>query len=132
MSWIYGLRQLKSDIYEMLGRTPSLYWRICWKIVSPIFLFAIMMLQILDSSPFTMRLYNNEEYIYPEGAIWIGWCLASSSVLMIPLLAVWTFVKKRGGLKRRLLLSMSPEKEEKDILEGKTATRTSIWHWISL
>lgn len=38
VSWVYGLKQLKSDVFEMLGHVPNMYWRVCWKIISPIFL----------------------------------------------------------------------------------------------
>ncbi len=33
---------------------------------------------------------------------------------------------------QRLLLSVSPSREEKDILEGKAAPRASIWHWLEI
>ncbi len=33
---------------------------------------------------------------------------------------------------QRLLLSITPEKEQKDIIEGKTGARTSSKHWLSL
>ena len=34
-----GLTDFKRDINKMLGHTPNIYWRVCWKIVSPSFLF---------------------------------------------------------------------------------------------
>ena len=116
----------------MLGQTPSLYWRICWKFISPVFLFVIMVLQIFDESPFSMKMYNSEEYVYPLGARLIGYGVALSSVLMIPALALRSLYRKKGNFGQKLLLSISPEKEEKDILEGKFATRKGIWHWISI
>ena len=33
---------------------------------------------------------------------------------------------------QRFLLSITPEKEQKDIIEGKPGSRASINHWISL
>lgn len=33
-----GVRQFSEDIKQMTGRRPSLYWRVCWKFVSPCFL----------------------------------------------------------------------------------------------
>ena len=41
---ILGLTDFKNDINKMLGRTPSIYWRVCWKIVSPAFLFVSTLL----------------------------------------------------------------------------------------
>ena len=36
------------------------------------------------------------------------------------------------SLFQRLLLSITPEKEQKDIIEGKPGTRATLDHWISL
>ncbi len=98
LSWHAGLKQLKSDVYEMLGHTPSLYWRVCWKVVSPAFLFVIMALQMADTAPFAIKLYDNAVYTYPAEARAIGWVLALSSVLMIPIIASKTVLSKKGGV----------------------------------
>lgn len=37
--WIYGVDNFSADIEQMLGKKPSLYWRVCWRYVSPTFLF---------------------------------------------------------------------------------------------
>ena len=37
--FISGLTDFKCDINKMLGHTPNIYWRVCWKIISPAFLF---------------------------------------------------------------------------------------------
>ena len=34
-----GLEQFCNDVEEMLGFRPGIYWRFCWKFVSPLFLF---------------------------------------------------------------------------------------------
>ena len=33
-----GLGQFCKDVEQMLGFRPNLYWRICWKYVSPFFI----------------------------------------------------------------------------------------------
>jgi len=38
ISWVYGMENFKSDVNRMLGHTPNMYWRVCWKIISPAFL----------------------------------------------------------------------------------------------
>lgn len=57
---------------------------------------AIIVLQFLDNTPFTMVLYNGETYEYPREAIWIGYVIACSSVLMIPLMAVVALFNRRA------------------------------------
>ena len=38
VSWVYGLKNFSEDVYAMLGHRPGLYWKICWKFISPTFL----------------------------------------------------------------------------------------------
>lgn len=33
-----GLERFTQDVDAMLGHKPGLYWRICWKFVSPLFI----------------------------------------------------------------------------------------------
>lgn len=35
---VSGVDRFSEDIERMLGFKPGLYWRLCWKFVSPIFL----------------------------------------------------------------------------------------------
>ena len=38
VAWFYGIDRLSDDINEMLGSRPGLFWRLCWKFFSPLFL----------------------------------------------------------------------------------------------
>ena len=35
--WFYGTKRLSADIKSMLGFEPGLYWRLCWVVISPVF-----------------------------------------------------------------------------------------------
>uniref|UniRef100_G3RHX3 Transporter n=1 Tax=Gorilla gorilla gorilla TaxID=9595 RepID=G3RHX3_GORGO len=41
VAWFYGVGQFSDDIQQMTGQRPSLYWRLCWKLVSPCFLLKL-------------------------------------------------------------------------------------------
>ncbi|KAG7263176.1 LOW QUALITY PROTEIN: hypothetical protein CRUP_002206 [Coryphaenoides rupestris] len=41
VSWFYGVDRFSEDIERMMGFKPGLYWRLCWKFVSPTFLLRI-------------------------------------------------------------------------------------------
>ncbi|TRY56511.1 hypothetical protein DNTS_015659 [Danionella cerebrum] len=38
VSWFYGVDKFSEDIERMMGFKPGIYWRLCWKFVSPTFL----------------------------------------------------------------------------------------------
>ena len=50
----------------------------------------------------------------------------------IPILICMEISGIDPSLFQRLLLSITPEKEQKDIIEGKPGTRATLDHWISL
>ena len=58
-----------------------------------------MVLQMMDVSPLTIDMYDKTKYIYPTGAKAVGWMLALSSILMIPIVALITICRKQGTLK---------------------------------
>lgn len=36
--WLYGTDNFARDIEKMIGQKPGLFWRICWKYISPVFI----------------------------------------------------------------------------------------------
>ena len=58
-----------------------------------------MVFQMMDVGPLTMTMYDKVKYIYPMGAKAVGWLLALSSILMIPIVAFVTIGRKQGTIK---------------------------------
>lgn len=90
--WYYGVDNFSSDIEQMLGEKPSLFWRLCWKYISPAFLFVILIFSLLGYEEML-----GEEYDYPEWSTAVGWGLTLSSVLCIPGYMIIKFLKSPGG-----------------------------------
>lgn len=36
--WLYGTDNFARDIEKMIGHRPGIFWRSCWKYISPIFI----------------------------------------------------------------------------------------------
>jgi len=107
VSWFYGLRNLSEDVYAMLGSRPGLYWKICWKFISPTFLLLIVILQMTEVSEFKMTKYDGTEYTYPAWAHWTGRILAASTMSCIPIGAIIALYKARkpeGSSNKRSLV----------------------------
>ncbi|KAG7251909.1 hypothetical protein CRUP_037851, partial [Coryphaenoides rupestris] len=59
----------------MIGHRPGLYWRLCWKFVSPCFLLFMVVVSFTTFGP-----PSYGKYTFPMWANVVGWCLAISSM----------------------------------------------------
>ncbi|XP_058384594.1 sodium-dependent noradrenaline transporter isoform X2 [Diceros bicornis minor] len=106
VSWFYGVDRFSNDIQQMMGFKPGLYWRLCWKFVSPAFLLFVVVVSIINFKPLTY-----DDYIFPLWANWVGWGIALSSMVLVPAYIVYKFIRTRGSLWERLAYGIVPENE---------------------
>ncbi|XP_067906568.1 sodium-dependent dopamine transporter [Heterodontus francisci] len=124
VSWFYGVDRFSNDIEKMIGKRPGLYWRLCWKIVSPCFLLFVVVVSI---STFKAPEYDN--YIFPNWANVIGWCIAISSMAIVPIYAVYKCISLRGSLRERFVYAITPEKDHHLVEHGEVRQFT-LRHWL--
>eukprot|EP00794_Sanderia_malayensis_P007057 gene7057-7849_t len=55
MSWVYGNDRLANDIKYMTGKRPFLFWMVCWKYISPIAIFIVLIASIAETSKDTAK-----------------------------------------------------------------------------
>ncbi|KAK9873732.1 hypothetical protein WA026_002088 [Henosepilachna vigintioctopunctata] len=125
VSWFYGLERFTEDVQAMLGHKPGLYWRICWKFISPLFIITVVLFGLLYHEPLQ---YN--DYFYPNWAEWMGWGLSLSSIFMIPLLAIIQLIRTPGTFTEKIALSISPEAEHDAIRRNTLIRRFRAKHWL--
>ncbi|XP_015590857.1 sodium-dependent nutrient amino acid transporter 1 [Cephus cinctus] len=89
--WIYGLENILNDMEFMLGRRESMYWRLCWAIVTPSLLLTVFIYTMFKLTPVT---YGGVEM--PTTAHAAGWILFAFGVLQIPTWMAITIFKNRG------------------------------------
>uniref|UniRef100_T1JI01 Transporter n=1 Tax=Strigamia maritima TaxID=126957 RepID=T1JI01_STRMM len=106
LSWVYGVDKLLNDIKVMIGRYPfhPLYWKLMWKYVTPITLICILMFNIID---FDGVRYAN--YEFPTWTLALGWLMALSSVIMIPIVAICKLYRVKGTLYERVKCLIKPD-----------------------
>ncbi|XP_055622909.1 sodium-dependent serotonin transporter [Toxorhynchites rutilus septentrionalis] len=119
--WFYGVENFSADIEQMLGKKPSLFWRICWKYISPTFLFCILIFSLLG-----YEAMLEGEYQYPEWSIAAGWMLTLSSVLCIPLYVIYKFMISDGGCRSRLRQTFKPEPLIPTAVPGQIYSGTAV------
>ncbi|XP_025831068.1 sodium-dependent dopamine transporter [Agrilus planipennis] len=103
VSWIYGTSRFCDDIRDMIGFSPGLYWRFCWRFAAPLFLIFIIVYGLLDYEPLSY-----EGYVYPSWANALGWTIAGSSVAMIPTMALFKLLTTKGSFLERIKILTTP------------------------
>nr|6M0Z_A Chain A, Sodium-dependent dopamine transporter [Drosophila melanogaster]6M3Z_A Chain A, Sodium-dependent dopamine transporter [Drosophila melanogaster] len=107
VSWIYGTNRFSEDIRDMIGFPPGRYWQVCWRFVAPIFLLFITVYGLIGYEPLTYA-----DYVYPSWANALGWCIAGSSVVMIPAVAIFKLLSTPGSLRQRFTILTTPWRDQ--------------------
>ncbi|KAH8234150.1 hypothetical protein KR038_002219 [Drosophila bunnanda] len=124
VSWIYGTNRFSEDIRDMIGFPPGRYWQVCWRFVAPIFLLFITVYGLIGYEPLTYA-----DYVYPSWANALGWCIAGSSVVMIPTVAIFKLLSTPGSLRQRLTTLTTPWRDQQSmqmVLNGVTTEVTVV------
>ncbi|XP_058173503.1 sodium-dependent nutrient amino acid transporter 1-like [Anopheles ziemanni] len=85
-AWIYGVNRVCKDIEFMLGIETGKFWRICWGIVTPLIVFIILVVSLINYEPVDAPYSLNA----------IGWCLYAFAVLQLPCWAIYALLQKHG------------------------------------
>ncbi|XP_060687951.1 sodium- and chloride-dependent neutral and basic amino acid transporter B(0+)-like [Hemiscyllium ocellatum] len=94
LSWIYGTNRFIKDIEMMIGERTWLFWlwwRMCWILISPCLLVAVLIWSLATLTPPT---YGPVEY--PVWSVALGWCMAIFCIMWIPIVAVVRVVQAEG------------------------------------
>ncbi|KAH8290262.1 hypothetical protein KR054_001489 [Drosophila jambulina] len=75
IAWIYGVKRLCRDVQFMLGIKTSLYYRICWAVVTPLMMLTILIYMLALYEPLQYK-----DYTYQSGVYVFGWCLSAFGV----------------------------------------------------
>ncbi|XP_014240511.1 sodium-dependent dopamine transporter [Cimex lectularius] len=111
VAWIYGIDRFSNDIKDMIGFSPGIYWRVCWRFLAPLFLMFIIVYGLMGYEPLTY-----EDYVYPSWANGIGWAIAGSSVLMIPAVAIYQIIVTPGTFLQRIKILTTPWRDQQTVL----------------
>ncbi|KAB1273940.1 Sodium-dependent noradrenaline transporter [Camelus dromedarius] len=126
VSWFYGVDRFSNDIQRMMGFKPGLYWRLCWKFVSPVFLLFVVVVSIINFKPLTY-----DDYVFPLWANWVGWGIAGSSMVLVPAYIVYKFLSTRGSLRERLAYGITPENEH-HLVAQRDVRQFQLQHWLAI
>ena len=128
ISWCYGTKELSKNVEEMLGENTHFSYKLslkflclCWSMFTPAIILGIFVYYICTYTPVTY----GEKYHYPKWAEIIGLLISFSSMIWIPLYAIYYLIlgvktSQAVTLKDRffktLVSGISPRVNEENVL----------------
>ncbi|XP_053113918.1 sodium- and chloride-dependent betaine transporter [Hemicordylus capensis] len=106
VGWVYGADRFYDNIEDMIGYRPWPLIKLCWLFFTPGVCLATFLFIIIKYSP---PRYN--KYTYPPWGIAIGWLMALSSMICVPLYVVFILMRTKGTLKQRLCQLIAPAED---------------------
>jgi len=87
LAWVYGVDNFLRDIETMIGSKPGIWWKICWKGLTPGILVCILISLAID---FKRTSYG--DYVLPIGAEVAASFLTTIAILCVPAWALYMCV----------------------------------------
>uniref|UniRef100_A0A3B3QLR9 Si:ch211-117c9.5 n=1 Tax=Paramormyrops kingsleyae TaxID=1676925 RepID=A0A3B3QLR9_9TELE len=97
VAWVYGADRFMDDVARMIGYHPLPYMKWCWSFVTPCVCVGIFLFHVVNYKPLTY----NSSYVYPWWGEALGWGLALSSMLCIPVTVLYKLLRCKGSLRER-------------------------------
>nr|XP_046271840.1 sodium- and chloride-dependent GABA transporter 2-like isoform X1 [Scatophagus argus] len=107
VSWAFGAERMCDAFETTTGQRPWVVFKLCWLYFTPLICTVCFICSFLDYQPLT----SSGGYTYPDWAYPLGWAIALSSMVAIPIWAVGKICLTEGSLRQRLLVLWYPVRE---------------------
>lgn len=100
LSWFYGVKRFSNDIGTMIGEGyinffMFYWWPLMWSAVTPALLLFVLLFNFMN--------WSEPEYngAYPTWARILGWLMITNSIIWIPFVMIFEFLRNEGSLADR-------------------------------
>ncbi|XP_060758977.1 sodium- and chloride-dependent GABA transporter 2-like, partial [Neoarius graeffei] len=107
IAWIYGADHFYDNIEDMIGYRPGPYIKYCWLFLTPVTCFGTFAFSLIKYTP----LKYNKKYVYPWWGEALGWLMALSSMVCIPLWIVYKMGTAKGTVRERFHKLTTPSSD---------------------
>ncbi|XP_034005797.1 sodium- and chloride-dependent taurine transporter-like isoform X1 [Trematomus bernacchii] len=104
VAWVYGADNYYDALEDMLGYRPNAWMKYSWSYITPTLCMGCLIFSLVKYKPLTY----NKVYEYPDWAIGIGWTLALTSMICIPMVVVIKILRSDGPLIERIKAVAAP------------------------
>lgn len=95
LGWIYGITRLRKDLKLMSGKFPSMYWSVCFLVLTPLFTTLGVVISVVANSEVVLN-----DYHYPAWAHGIGWSLVAIILSPLVIIFIMTAVTSKFDLEK--------------------------------
>ncbi|XP_050693500.1 sodium- and chloride-dependent GABA transporter 1-like [Eriocheir sinensis] len=121
IGWGYGGDKWYDNVKEMIGYYPMFWWKLCWMFITPAVCFAVFMFNVVMWSP-----PKYVDYEFPGWTHFVGWLMALSSMLCIPVYAIYKFISTpHPGTWRERIWAITRPEIDINALKNKYGQRES-------
>ncbi|XP_043936062.1 sodium- and chloride-dependent GABA transporter 2-like isoform X2 [Protopterus annectens] len=124
IAYVYGVDRFYDNIEDMIGYRPGPFLKYAWLIFTPAICGGTFLFSLIKYSP----LKYNRTYIYPPWAYALGWLLALSSIVCIPLVALWKLTTAKGPFRKRIYQLIVPDDVMLKKRRGKDMEPANDYH----
>jgi len=110
VSWGFGARRFRLAMHDMIGYYPSYFFVACWSVITPLICAGVFFFKL-----FTWKNIIYQGYHYPWWAHAFGYIMAGSSMICIPIYAIWLWVNTEGTRQEKIDKIVSPTLDLKEI-----------------
>lgn len=76
LGWFYGIKRLDENMRLMLNTNLNLYWKICFKFLTPTVALGMFFITVLSKNEVSFDGYEYPRWIHPLGQFIVSTCLA--------------------------------------------------------
>lgn len=118
VAWVYGADNIYDAIEDMIGYRPGPWMKWSWILITPLLCVACFIFSLVKYTPLTY----NKVYTYPDWSVGVGWVLALSSMICIPLVMVIRILQSDGSLIERIKTVAAPREVTRWAKETESTT----------
>jgi len=106
ISWGVGINRWYDHLKSMIGYYPSAWWKFCWCFATPLVCMGVMIFGLYRYQPLRLSALD---YDYPLWGHILGWFMSLSSMLCIPIYAIYIWIVTEGTFSEKVKKLVRPD-----------------------